>query len=127
MLRINKVIIMKNAINWFEIPTIDFERAVNFYEAIFGFTMKIQNFPALRMAFFPFDIKEGVGGSLIHNAEFYQPSEKGALIYLNANPDLENVLSKVEKAGGKVLIKKRNISPEVGDMGVFIDTEGNRI
>ena len=49
------------------------------------------------------------------------------MVYLNANPDLENVLSRVEKAGGKIIIKKKLITKEIGHMGVFDDTEGNRV
>ena len=77
------------------------------------------------MAFFPCD-KGAVGGALV-NHEWYSPSDKGVLVYLDAEPDLENVLSKVEKAGGKVIIKKKLISPEIGYMGVFEHTEGNRV
>ena len=116
---------MENAVNWFEIPTKDFERAVKFYDTIFGFKTNVQDLNGLKMSFFPCD-KDSVGGALVHH-EWYKPSENGVLIYLNANPDLEKVLSKVEKAGGKVLIKKKMISPEIGYMGVFADTEGNRI
>jgi len=29
----------KSAINWFEIPTIDFDRAVNFYSEVYAFEM----------------------------------------------------------------------------------------
>jgi predicted enzyme related to lactoylglutathione lyase len=36
-------------------------------------------------------------------------------------------MDRVEKAGGKVIFPKRQISPERGFMGVFNDTEGNRI
>ena len=116
---------MKNAISWFEIPTKDFERAVKFYNTIFGFKMNVQDFNGLKMAFFPCD-KDTVGGTILSH-QSYKPSEDGVLIYLNANPDLEKVLSKVEKAGGKVLIKKKLITDDVGYMGVFIDTEGNKI
>jgi len=116
---------MKNAISWFEIPTKDFDRAVKFYNAIFGFAMHVQDFQGLKMAFFPCD-KDGVGGTLIQH-EWYKPSASGVLVYLNAEPDLEKVLSNVEKAGGKVLIRKKMISPEIGYMGVFDDTEGNRV
>jgi hypothetical protein len=49
------------------------------------------------------------------------------LIYLNGNPDLQNVLNKVEAAGGKIMVPKTQISPEYGFMAVFVDTEGNRI
>jgi predicted enzyme related to lactoylglutathione lyase len=77
---------------------------------------------------FPTEDQNGAGGALIHHAEFYKPSHTdGPLIYLNANPDLQNALDKVEKEGGKILIPKTEISPEYGYMAVIIDTEGNRI
>jgi len=36
-------------------------------------------------------------------------------------------LDRIEKAGGKIIQPKTQISPEYGYMGVFLDTEGNRI
>ena len=61
-------------------------------------------------------------------SDSHKPSATdGPLIYLNANPDVQHVLNKVEKAGGKILVPKTQISPEYGFMAVFIDTEGNRI
>jgi predicted enzyme related to lactoylglutathione lyase len=70
----------------------------------------------------------GIGGALCHNKDFYKPSlTDGPLIYLNGNPDVQNVLDRVEAAGGKVLVPKTQISPEYGYMAVIIDTEGNRI
>ena len=41
--------------------------------------------------------------------------------------DVQNELNRIEAAGGKVLQPKTEISPEHGFMGVFEDTEGNRI
>jgi hypothetical protein len=52
---------------------------------------------------------------------------EGPLLYLNANPDVQIILDKVEAAGGKILVPKTEISPEYGTMAVFFDTEGNRI
>jgi predicted enzyme related to lactoylglutathione lyase len=40
---------------------------------------------------------------------------------------LKNVLDKVEAAGEKVLMPKKQISEDIGYMGMFLDTEGNRI
>jgi uncharacterized protein len=48
------------------------------------------------------------------------------LLYLNANPDVQNVLDKVEAAGGKIVVPKMEI-PGYGFMAVFLDSEGNRI
>lgn len=120
---------MKNAISWFEIPTTDLDRARQFYETIFGIELMPLDTPNLKMRMFPIDDPmNGIGGALCYAEGFYKPSATdGPLIYLNANPDVQIVLEKVEKAGGKVVVPKTEISPEHGHMAVFIDTEGNRI
>ena len=119
----------KNAISWFEIPTHDLDRAQKFYETIFGITLVPLDLQNLKMRMFPIeDPMSGVGGALCYNKEFYKPSPTdGPLLYLNGNPDVQNVLDKVEAAGGKILVPKTQISPEYGYMAVIIDTEGNRI
>ena len=42
----------KSAINWFEIPVIDFDRAVRFYSDIFGYEMPTRDMGHLKMGFF---------------------------------------------------------------------------
>jgi len=118
-----------NAISWFEIPTHDIDRAANFYEAIFNVSLIPLDLQQLKMRMFPVeDPGKGVGGALCYNKEFYKPSATdGPLIYLNGNPDVQNILDKVEPAGGKIVVPKTQISPEYGYMAVFIDTEGNRV
>lgn len=116
---------MKNMLNWFEIAVSDFDRAKKFYETIFGFTMQGMNFGGVKMGFFPAD--EGkVSGALCAGPD-YKPSADGAIIYLNANPDLAEVQNRIEAAGGEVLVAKRQISPEYGYMALFLDSEGNRV
>ena len=119
---------MNTAISWFEIPTSDLDRATKFYETIFGFKLVAMDMPGMKMRTFPLDDPmKGVGGTLVQTDGFHQPSNEGVLIYLNGNPDVQNVIGKVEAAGGKVVLPKTEISPEYGFMAVFIDTEGNRI
>ena len=120
---------MQNAISWFEIPAIELERAAKFYETIFGITMIPMDMPNMKMRMFPLDDPmNGIGGALVDSSGFHKPSATdGPLIYLNGNPDLQNVLDKVEAAGGKITMPKTEISSEYGDMAVFTDTEGNRI
>jgi len=119
----------KNAISWFEIPAIDLDRAQKFYETIFTIQMIPLATPNLQMRMFPIeDMMDGIGGALCRAEGFYKPSATdGPLVYLNANPDVQNVLDKIESAGGKIQVPKTMISPEYGYMAVFIDTEGNRI
>ena len=120
---------MKNAISWFEIPATDIDRAQKFYEKIFGITMLNLDNPNLQMRAFPFkNIMDGVSGALVCNKDFYTPTaNQGALLYLNANPDLQQVLDKVSEAGGKVFIPKTKINDNFGFMAIFLDSEGNRV
>ncbi len=118
-----------NAISWFEIGVLDLERATKFYESIFKLSLVPMDLDNIKMRMFPItDMENGVGGALVDSKGFHKPSTTdGPLIYLNGNPDLQNVLDKVPAAGGTVLVPKTAISPDYGFMAVFIDTEGNRI
>lgn len=119
---------LKNAISWFEIPATDLARAQKFYEAIFGLKLNAMDMPSIKMRMFPIDDMMGVGGAIVDSGGFHKPSSTdGPLIYLNGNPDVQNILDKVEAAGGKIMLGKTEISPDYGYMAVFIDTEGNRI
>ena len=119
----------KNAVSWFEIPVKDLNRAQKFYETIFDIKMSSLETANLKMRLFPLeDPMTGAGGTLIDSGGFHKPSAtEGPLLYLNGNPDVQQVLDRVEKAGGKILVPKTEISPEYGFMGAFLDTEGNRI
>ncbi|HEY2722663.1 MAG TPA: VOC family protein [Chitinophagaceae bacterium] len=119
----------KNAISWFEIPANDLDRAQKFYETIFEIQMIPLETFHIKMRLFPVeDMMTGIGGALCKGEEFYKPSlTDGPLVYLNANPDVQNVLDKIEGAGGKIIVPKTQISPEYGHMAIFEDTEGNRV
>jgi len=120
--------VFKHAISWFEIPTSDLDRATNFYEKIFDIKMFPLDTPNLKMRLFPIEDPMNIGGALVHNKDFYKSSATdGTLLYLNGNPDVQNILDRVEAAGGKILLPKTQISPEYGYMAMIIDTEGNRI
>ncbi|HRG21606.1 MAG TPA: VOC family protein [Saprospiraceae bacterium] len=116
-------------ISWFEIATSDIDRAQKFYESIFQIQLIDMDNPGLKMRMFPVDdMMNDISGALVYHAEFYQPSaDTGCMIYLNGNPDLQNVLDRIESSGGKIIVPKTQISPEHGYMAVFHDTEGNRI
>lgn len=118
-----------NAISWFEIPATDLTRAQKFYETIFETDLIPLDTANIKMRMFPIsDMMKGVGGAVVDSGGFHKPSlTDGPLIYLNANPDVQNVLDRVENAGGKILVPKTQISPEYGYMAVIADTEGNHI
>lgn len=117
---------MKNAINWFEIPATDFNRAKKFYEAILGGEISEMPFPGGRYGMLPADMMNGGVGGGLAQGEGFEPSTKGTVVYLNGGEDLAVSLGKVEPAGGKIIMPKTSIGPN-GFMAQFIDTEGNRV
>ena len=119
--------IMKNAAAWFEIPAADLERAKSFYQSIFGMQMIDMDLgETLKMSLFPVG-EQGVGGALCEHADFYKPGYEGALVYFDANPNLQTILDRVEPSGGKILQQKTQIAEEYGYMAIFEDSEGNRV
>lgn len=117
---------MADALNWFEIPALDFGRAEKFYSTIFAtelIPMEGIESMDIQMAMFP--AEDGVGGGVVQG-EGYVPSAEGAVIYLNGGDDLNVVLGRVEAAGGQVVLPKTSIGKN-GYMAFFIDTEGNKV
>ncbi len=116
-----------NSLNWFEIPVTDMARAKHFYQVAFSIHMDDMNMPGVEMAGFPYEMGSGRASGALVKSEYNKPSAEGVLIYLNANPDMSGVLQRIEAEGGKIVMDKTLISPEIGYMANFIDTEGNRI
>jgi len=119
----------KNVVGWFEIPVINMERAIRFYEETLCIKLYRNQFGPLDMAWFQMEeTGNGSPGSLVYYPDQYKPSAEGVLIYFTSpSGDVSRELERVEKAGGKLLRPKTLISEDVGYMGLFIDTEGNRI
>ncbi|NEV93345.1 VOC family protein [Psychroflexus sp. YR1-1] len=114
----------KDFISWFEIPAINFQQSVNFYNQIFGIDMETNIDDNYAMAFFP--VSNGIGGSIVAGPGS-TPGDSGPLIYLNAGNDLNLVLRNVENAGGRIVMPKTLISEESGYFAIFIDSEGNKL
>lgn len=118
---------MPNAINWFEIPTTNLDRAKKFYETILGVAMMPMPGPR-PMAAFPADWTKGELSGCLVQGEGAVPTTSGVLLFLACGADLSPALGRVEKAGGKVLLPKTKIPmQEAGSMAIILDPEGNRI
>jgi len=112
-----------SAITWFEIPATNFARAVRFYETIFATPLRHESaWPNL--AIFPFQ-RPGVSGAVAYG-EGHRPSGDGVVIYLNCDGRFDEVLGRVETAGGSIVEPKSHI-PTVGWVAQIRDSEGNRI
>lgn len=118
---------MANALNWFEIPVTDFQRAKKFYAAVIGSDLYEMQMGDQLMGFFPMgEDNKGVGGAIVQGPG-NEPGDKGTLVYLNAGEDLSAALDRVEPAGGKIVMPKTLITEEIGYFALFMDTEGNRV
>lgn len=116
---------MSNALNWFEIPVNDFERAVRFYSTVLAAELREETMDNIRMAMLPYS-DPGVGGALVAGAP-YQASAEGPVLYLNAGDDLSLPLARVVEAGGTVLMPKTFLGDAIGYIAWFSDCEGNRV
>lgn len=119
-------------VGWFEVPVTDMDRAVKFYNEVFQIKITIHELGSLTMGWFPFtedQNRPGAAGSLVLHSDAYKPSsDKGVLIYFSSRTgNLEDELSRIKAAGGKVIQPKTQISPDYGYMALFIDSEGNRV
>jgi uncharacterized protein len=120
---------MAPAITWFQIPAADMARATKFYETICATKLEPMDAgPDMKMSGFPGDWRSGeISGALVCGPGAV-PSATGTAVFLNANPDLQTVLDRVEAAGGKVLMPKTAIGMEgAGHFAMIADTEGNTV
>ena len=116
----------RSAVNWFEIPTRDIERAQKFYEAILEMPIPRNDMGGYKMAMFPAEAP-GVSGCLAQGEGSIPGVEGGTVVYLNAEPSLDAVISRVERAGGKIAIARTEIDGGHGFFAHIIDPEGNRV
>ena len=116
---------IKNLVAFFEIPAVDFGRAVKFYEEVFGLKLNAMECETEKMAFFPEEGGKCPGA--ISWATGFIPSVQGVLISLRVE-NMESTLAIIGKRGGKVVLPKTKIEAEgMGYFSVFTDCEGNRV
>jgi hypothetical protein len=114
-----------HAVNWFELPTHDLDRAQRFYQTVLGVALqRDDSFGEMHMAILPHG-EHGIGGALVKSPH-QEPQANGTLVYLNA-PDLDAVLSRVEAAGGAILMPKTFLRADIGSIAILRDSEGNSV
>lgn len=116
---------LNNYIAIFEIPALEFERAVAFYQSILDIKIEAMDMTGMQMGLFPYE-EQLIFGSIIKGAD-YKPSSTGVTIYLNGGDNLQLILDKVEISGGKIIVPKSPHGDDSGYFALFLDSEGNRI
>lgn len=113
-----------NTVVWIDIPTLDLERARQFYTAVLGAEVTLQNHEGFEFAMLP-HAQDNVSGCLFKSPDAH-PSQTGVLVYLNVDGRMTQAVEGVRANGGTVVTDKHQIGP-YGWRAVINDTEGNRI
>lgn len=117
---------MKQLISWFEIPSIDFDRAVSFYKIVLQIDIHTFDYGQDKIGCLPCDGK-CISGAICYSPTI-KPASEGVLIFLNGGNDINDFLHRVEVAKGKIVTPKTKIDAEgMGYFAIFIDSEGNKL
>ena len=116
---------MNNPVNWFEIATIDLERAKDFYGKVFRTTFDFVDMPGSPMYMFAGNPEAPNSMGALVKSEDNRPSKDGTIVYFTCE-DLAVEEARVVENGGHIVRPKSSIG-ENGFIGLFIDTEGNMV
>ena len=117
----------RNAINWFEIPVADMARAQRFYETLLARSLRREQAGPQALAIFPYEVGTGVGGMLKLDDSAAPPAAGATLVYLDAGPSLDAVLSRAGELGARIVQPRTELPNGNGFTAHLLDTEGNRI
>jgi predicted enzyme related to lactoylglutathione lyase len=109
---------------YFEIPVVDMNRAINFYQSFLKIELERGMIHGYEMAFFPFESNDvGISGALA-KGDVYKPSIDGVFLYLQID-DIDATISRAVNLGSEVLLEKAEA--ESCFVAEIKDSEGNRI
>ena len=116
---------MANAINWFEIPVADMDRAQRFYEVMLARSLRREQFGDQQLAVFPYE-EPAAGGCLQASPQAGAANGHGGVrIYLDCEPSIDAALSRAKTAGGGIVVQKTALPPGMGYFAHVRDSEGN--
>jgi len=111
-----------NPLVWLDIPVLDLDRAIQFYQQVLDWPLDDQR-PHANMAVFRHH-KGIVAAALVHQLSV--PDGVGPLPYLNCHHRLTLALEQVLECSGTVEQPVHPLAP-FGYRAVILDSEGNRI
>lgn len=112
-------------VRYFEIPVIELDRAIAFYEPLFQTSLTRTTLDGYEMALFP-PMEDGVGASgALAKGEVYVPAKAGPILYFTV-PSISQVIKRLHQLNGVVLLSPQVVDGQ-GTVAEFEDCEGNRI
>ena len=112
---------MAHNVVWFDIPVLDFQRALTFYTKVLRIEVK-EEFPDVGVFSHGPDEVSGC----IFKSDEDKPSNSGPLLYFNVAGRLDEAVAEAERQRGSILKAKHQIGP-FGYRAIVLDSEGNRI
>jgi uncharacterized protein len=119
----------RNAISWFEIPSLHLDKSQAFYETVLGCKLRRESMGPSEGAVFPYDnAGQGVGGALMCGPTAPARAAGGILIYLDCGASkLDDVLARVSAAGGSIALPRQGLPPGMGFIAHMTDVDGNKV
>jgi uncharacterized protein len=114
----------QNAVNWFEIPVTNLDKATALYSAMLDIELKREVFMGVPHAIFATADRSGVAGALISDPKRAPKRGTGTTVYLNAIDGVERCVSRAREAGAKVILPATSIG-EMGTIALIEDLDGN--
>src|SRR3989344_6819137 len=102
----------RDVVAWFEIPAVDFDRAIGFYRIGLNQDIQVMMLNGVRHGI----IRNRAGdarGAIVETEN--PPNGSGPVIYFRSPFDVSFTLTNIESAGGKIIIPKTLIKDSVGD------------
>ncbi len=116
-------------IAYFEVPADNVDRAKHFYRSLLGWKIEPTKTP-MDPAAAPMQYQDIITGKpeegTMHMGGLYKRQMQEPIINYVIVDDIDKILVKVEKLGGKIGVPKKEIKT-VGIIAIIQDTEGNAI
>ena len=110
---------MNNRVVHFEIPSDNPEKAIEFFQTVFGWNFQKLGTEDYWLATTGDENSRGINGALMNKKDPRQPVVNTILV-----ENIEDHIKKIESAGGKIVVSKMPL-PDVGYLAYFMDTDNN--
>ena len=110
---------MKNRVVHFEISSDNPEKAIIFFETVFGWNFQKFGTEDYWLATTGDENSRGINGALMKKKDPRQPLVNTILV-----ENIEDYIQKIESAGGKIVVAKMSV-PNVGYLAYFMDPDNN--